>query len=599
MFRRRDQIPNHYGNVKAGTDVNKCIDERRFATPADVIHRDKIPFNQAFIFLSNSPESLSIYIAKCVESVAKEQVENYKIIEEVKADIANLTEESKKAANSKAKMPDNGNLITDLGKRRDERTRYVNVLKSRMQFLCNMYVQITVPLLTTYTNPEEHTTETENLIAFIEAHKEDLSKSTVYSVIRAISDDFLLLSVYHIFEDISDYCHLLFERNQLQDIYNQMSFLKPEERMKLFVKFPYNFQLSLLKSWLHGDLPDMKSIFPIICEIVFYPISAANTVILNLQSTLLNVLQRQLIGMHLNTSPYMQVYFQLITCLDDINKLTEYVHHPFFIKVIDKEMNHDYLIRWLTEDHRKKYAYAAHICAHLKDRHEQAISYALADSIPNTMNILTSVLKDQEDLRECWIRALKFQPMTVEERNQWNQLLEASTTSGVVSLDDIFPLMPEDMGVDSFQGTILRSIKDYQDDAYVSQMKIDQFIKRANEQRTIIATGPSMMVQLEALQTCAICKQSIYRDKFLVFPCLHTIHIKCLLSNMNLYWTATERLNIISLAARAMKNEKNTTRLAEAVSECCPICGELSCEVLNKDFLLKEEIEERQMWELP
>ena len=84
MFRRRDQIPNHYGKVKAGTDINKCIDERRFATPADVLHRDKIPFNQAFIFLSNSPESLSIYIAKCVESVAKEQVENNKIIEEVK-----------------------------------------------------------------------------------------------------------------------------------------------------------------------------------------------------------------------------------------------------------------------------------------------------------------------------------------------------------------------------------------------------------------------------------------------------------------------------------------------------------------------------------
>jgi len=600
MFKRFDNVPLKYGKIKAPDDLLTCFQDRRYATAADQICRAG-NFNQGFIFLSNCPEALSIYLKKCVDVVMKDFKENDQSIIDIgkqQEDINKTIEElatvppSPKLNEQKANLAKQGE---ELSAKLENSKNYIKILKTRLQFYCALYLQIVIPVLTSIHDPDEHKAKTDEIVQFIKDHKEDLSKNAIYSIVRPTSDDNLLLACYHIFEDIADYCTLLIEFHRYQEIYTEMAALKPEERMKLFSAFQPNFIQTLLTQWSKAELPDLPSVYPLFCDIIF----STNPVLINLQPILIEVLARELKGMYLVSSPYMQVYFFLISQLSDVNKMKDFLEHPYFISAGGQEVNHDYLIRWLVHPNRRLYVFAGHICAHLPDRHEQAISWALQDSIPPTMDILTSVLRNAPDLKDCWIRALKYVPNTEEEKVAWKQLLETSTNSGVVALDDIFPLMPDEMGVEGFQGTILRSIQGYQDEASNSQAKIDQFIKRANEQRAIIAAGPSMRVELDALQSCAICGQSIYRDKFLVFPCLHTIHLKCLLSNMNLYWNATQRLNIISLAARAMKCEKNTNRLAEAVSECCPICGELSVEVLNKDFLLKEEYEERGMWALP
>lgn len=180
----------------------------------------------------------------------------------------------------------------------------------------------------------------------------------------------------------------------------------------------------------------------------------------------------------------------------------------------------------------------------------------------------------------------------------WKTLLETATTSYVLTLDDIFPLMPPDMNIDSFQGTILNSIKQYQEDNIRSNERIGQFVARAAQQREVVSRGNQLVVELEPIATCHICKQSVYKDRFLVFPCMHAVHVKCFLSNMHLYFRPTMRLSLISLAARAAKDEGQRDKLAAIIRKSCPVCGELSINVLDKDFVLKEEKEEREMWSL-
>ena len=48
-----------------------------------------------------------------------------------------------------------------------------------------------------------------------------------------------------------------------------------------------------------------------------------------------------------------------------------------------------------------------------------------------------------------------------------------------------------------------------------------------------------------------------------------------------------------------MKDEKKASGLANVICKSCPICGELSTNVLEKDFIIKEEQNSRKIWYLP
>jgi hypothetical protein len=159
--------------------------------------------------------------------------------------------------------------------------------------------------------------------------------------------------------------------------------------------------------------------------------------------------------------------------------------------------------------------------------------------------------------------------------------------------------MPDDMPIDAFQPTILRSLTQYKRIAETSTDKIQQLTMRSNEQRLIIQRGPSMVIELDPMATCWICKGPIYRMRFLVFPCLHTVHVKCLLSNMYLYFETTQQLQLVALSAKAAKDPNKTAGLADLLCASCPICGELSLAVLQKSFVRKHDVTEKARWALP
>jgi hypothetical protein len=91
------------------------------------------------------------------------------------------------------------------------------------------------------------------------------------------------------------------------------------------------------------------------------------------------------------------------------------------------------------------------------------------------------------------------------------------------------------------------------------------------------------------MATCWFCKFPVYRGKFVVFPSLHAVRAKCLLSNMYLYWDTRGIPQFIALASRALRDAKKRERLADIICASCPICSELSLEVLDRDFVRKRE----------
>jgi len=528
MLQRAIPVPSRLGKWKCPPQVNEFIKSKKYRSAAESLMNANVPFYQAYVFLSNSPEALEAYLKLMCQYYFPEPV--------------------------------------------------------RQQVAVNMYLSFSIPLL--LAKPAKEYQEAFNeMIEFIKKYKDQIEKNTLYNVIKQCGNDELLRQSYYIFNDKKEYIDMLFELSQFDEIFVEMASLAPQRRAQIFKSFPLHFQKTLLKKWSSSKVPDIESVYPFFTDIVFSEPIDQDAVIL-----LQCVMERMFKKRRLEKQCELHLYYMLLALTNNQAKINDIFANNQFQK-----MDHDLILRWLFR--RKLYQHAGQYCAHLNDRHLLGVDYSLRESLRSALDLLTSSLREAHDIRQCWLRALEKTP-TKREEADWRLLLETATVSGVLTLDDIIPLMPHDMPIDSFQGTILRSIKEYQTNNHDSQNKISLLIKRAGEQREVIGKGASLMLELDPLATCWICKQSIFKDKFLAFPCLHCLHIKCFLSHMHLFYDATSRLNIISLAARAIKGSKQLTKLGEEICKSCPVCGELSVNVLDKDFVMKEEIDEREMWRL-
>lgn len=592
MFVRSDYIPNHFGESYLPDGIDTMIKEKRYSNVADSLQRHQIPFNRAFVFLSNCPEALAAYVYASIpefenEDFAEEQPIEHGEEEENKD--KNPEEEKKEKPNDDTQaQPETTNEKPEGegNEEKPEEKKKEEGISPRSALLMNLYLSIAIPLLTTK-DSEERKKETNTIIAMVKKYHYCFDKNNIYKICREISDDELGQAMYLIYDDIWEYSMLMFERQEYDNIIREISKLPEQKRAQVYKRFPPEFHLQMVNYWMKNDLPNSSSIFPMLCDIVFADIFNEAPFV-RLQMILEKMYTRRL----LLTPPHRQIHYYLLMKANNLEKMEVIYNHDLF-----SQIGYDFVSRHL--ERRKQFQFAGNFCGHISDRHYLAVKYALNDSIPYTNTLLTTVLKNAEDIRDCWLVAFNMiQSMTYEE-NEWKEILKTSASSGVLALDDIFKRMPLEMPIDEFQPTILQSIRKYQQITQKSKDKITQLINRSNEQREVIRVGPSMTCQMDPLAICWFCKGSIYTDRFLVFPCNHSVHVKCFLANCHLYYKPVEILNLISLSSRAMKDEKKASGLANVICKSCPICGELSTNVLEKDFIIKEEQNSRKIWYLP
>ncbi|EAX94621.1 hypothetical protein TVAG_287560 [Trichomonas vaginalis G3] len=552
MLKRNLLIPQRVGNFKCPL-IQEFLATGQYGNAARQLLNSGVPFNQSYLYLSNCPEALIEYFNLLIKEVYMSDAPRKKVI-------------------------------------------------------CNLYVNILLPQYLVL-SPADREPLIAKFIDFVKQNKDFIEKRVLYKSIRECNFLTLLRECYLIFGDYTEYLRLYFEYcnyaaitiDEFNRLMNLICNIPLNEQQILFKSFPLSFMKFIMRNWrTFNRRPTCDPIFPAICDIIF-----AEPMDMEAVNLLQPIMEKMYTrgkdgGTHSNAQ--RNLYYILLARTNDQQKMEDYYKNSQWLK-----LPHDFLLRWLKR--RGMETLASQFCAHLFDRHYLAVTYSVIaankeKSIRPVLDLLTSLLNDAEDRRECWLRALettsnmKKKDNASDESDGWRTLLETAVTSCVLTLDDIFPIMPENMSIDSFQSTILNAIKEYQTDNSAAVHRIDQFINRASSQRELISRGTQLRVELDPLQQCALCKQSIYKDRFLVFPCYHTVHIKCLLSNMNLFYTAPEMLNLISLTSKAAKSESANKLLSEYISRSCPICGELSVRVLDKDFILKEEVEAREMWKL-
>lgn len=624
MFKRFDYIPDHFGDYHFPDSLIEDIRNKQYTNAAESMIRHNIPFNYAFIFLSNSPEALSCYLFNSIPELDdadfnadddnKEEEEDKKEGEgdgdkapEDGGDAQAETDESK-AAPSESADGTTADGDAPQAKKKDDAPK--KSISSRSALLMNLYVAVTIPVIQTKTG-KERKIESDKLVDFCKKCKIALDKHHIYKILREVSDDDLAKSIYLIFGDIWEYSMIMFEKKQYQKIFVELSRLEVQERAQVIRRFPPDFYGEMVKQWMEGELPNGPSLLPWLVELTFEK-SLSQYLTEPMATNLKKVLIRMYNRRGLSSPPQIQAFYHLVIKTlkteEKADKETEEKKTGVIYDIYARKDNllnigYDYILRHL--ERRSSYEFAAQLCAYEDTRHKEAVNYSIKKDIDCVYNILMIDLDDAPDNRECWMRALvKSKPETDDpEMDQWmNRLLVTATQSSKVALDEVFPLMPENMGIETFKPTILKTIKEAQANANASNDRIDLLIKRSNKQRELIRVGPKLTSNLDSIALCSICNQTIYTDRYLVFPCNHTVHVCCFLDSMHLYYDPIIRLNLISLSARAMRDEQRSSELADIICNSCPICGELSINVLSKGFTIKQEFgpgSDGDLWALP
>lgn len=639
MFKRYDYVPDHFGDYNFPDSLTEDIRNKRYTNAAESIIRHNIPFNYAFIFLSNSPEALSAYLLNSIpelddsefmnddDGTSKDGEEEEQKEGEKNGDGSTPENagESAAPADGAGATEQSGGETSEMASnepttRRDDAPK--KAISPRSALLMNLYVAVTIPIISTKTG-KERKVETEKMVQFCKKCKIALNKQHIYQICREMSDDDLAKSIYYIFGDIWEYAMILFENKQHASIFKELTRLPMHQRCQVIRRFRPDYIGEMIKNWLSGELPTGQAVYPFVVDFTYTlmpPVGneASTKNLFQVSSDLKALLLKMYNRRQLTSAPQIQVFYHLIIQQDkqgpDASQPQTEDENPLGIqyemyKKVDMlhKIGYDYILRHL--ERRQLYKYAAQLCSYEDSRHTAAITYAIGpdDDIQITHDVLMVDLAEAKDNKQCWMRALSRSKPPEGGTDEvkmtlWLQkLLVVATKTSKVPLDDVFKLMPDTLGIETFKPTILKTIKESQNNQNAANAKIDMLIKRSNTQRELIRVGPKMAINLDPIATCSICNMLIYTDRYLVFPCSHTVHVKCFLDSMHLYFDPIMRLNLISLSARAMRDEKRSSGLADIICNSCPICGELSINVLSKGFTIKQEQNslEGQVWYLP
>jgi hypothetical protein len=255
--------------------------------------------------------------------------------------------------------------------------------------------------------------------------------------------------------------------------------------------------------------------------------------------------------------------------LDQTKEISKFLESPDF-----QHIDADFIVAFLVS--REMPSLAADVYARVPTRHLLAVQYAMLDSFDKTLDILKTDLKGAPDMRQCWLLALRtYHKGNNLPPDNWTKLIQSAVgdTHNGVTLDDVFPLVPRNIALDSLHTAIAAAVQASTDAMKASESIVAAIEGRAKEQRFLVDTQTVSTLVIETAQArCFFCGLSICDGAFAAYPCGHVVHIACL-----------AQLNA-----------------GIEIGEACPACGAASLKILQTPFVNPVlDAAEEEVWRVP
>ena len=165
---------------------------------------------------------------------------------------------------------------------------------------------------------------------------------------------------------------------------------------------------------------------------------------------------------------------------------------------------------------------------YLLKQYPESISIALKNNFKDLLNLLPKNIPDPKIKKKIWIQIF-------ENKRETYNLSEAkeiiSKSKGELKIEDILPLMGDDVKINEFKTELQDCIQSYE----LSRKKLNKEIKNFNDSNESIIKDIELS-QKKAIRMhytnlkCHKCFKSINGPKFFMFPCHHIFDLECLIS---------------------------------------------------------------------
>ncbi|KAK6789290.1 hypothetical protein RDI58_013089 [Solanum bulbocastanum] len=273
--------------------------------------------------------------------------------------------------------------------------------------------------------------------------------------------------------------------------------------------------------------------------------------------------------------------------------------------------------------------------------HEEAVALALQVD-PELVMAEADKVEDDEDLRKkLWLMIAKYvieQEKGTKRENIRKAIVFLKETDGLLKIEDILPFFPDFALIDDFKEAICSSLEDYNEQIEKLKQEMNDATCGADNIRNDISALAQRYTVIDQDEECGVCRLKILNvggdygmttsymvvgpmAPFYVFPCGHAFHAQCLIAHVTrctnqaqaeyildlqkqLTLLGAERKNVSNGGlseeplASVTPMHKIRSQLDDAVASDCPFCGDLMIREISLPFILPEEAEEYESWEI-
>ncbi|KAL8465488.1 hypothetical protein ACS0TY_034842 [Phlomoides rotata] len=284
-------------------------------------------------------------------------------------------------------------------------------------------------------------------------------------------------------------------------------------------------------------------------------------------------------------------------------------------------------------------------CVHIysmMSMHEEAVALALQVD-PELAMAEADKVEDDEDLRKkLWLMVAKHvikQEKGTKRENIRKAIAFLKETDGLLKIEDILPFFPDFALIDDFKEAICSSLEDYNEQIEKLKQEMNDATHGADNIRNDISALAQRYAVIKKDEGCGVCRRKIlnvaddYRmarvytsigsmAPFYVFPCGHSFHAHCLIAHVTKCSNEAQAEYILDLQKQLTllgnepRNEMNgglteeepivsmtpgdkiRSLLDDAIANECPFCGDLMIREISLPFILPNERDEIESWEI-
>lgn len=125
-----------------------------------------------------------------------------------------------------------------------------------------------------------------------------------------------------------------------------------------------------------------------------------------------------------------------------------------------------------------------------------------------------------------------------------------------LKIEDILPFFPDFVLIDSFKDDICEALESYADRIDGLKSEMNEATASAEVIKRDIAELSHRLVVVDSSDKCCVCQALLLKRQFYVFPCGHSFHADCLISEVTQHLSATQLKRVLHLQDRLRRLQK-------------------------------------------